>query len=500
MSTIVTNVLQPKTGEISLNNISSSENNTVQLYQNMPYSISAIPASGYVFKQWKIKTQTSSINNIVVKGDTWKYNDLGQDLGTTWISESYSDASWSSGPAELGYGENDEPTVISYGPNINSKYITYYFRKNISVADTTNTSKVSLNLMCDDGAIIYINGAEALRFNMPAGTINYTTLATTADAIAEKTYQTFTINPKLLKPGNNCIAVEIHQYNVSSSDISFDMDMQIIKNNIITESTSTKQTIIDTVKTNKFFTAEFELKTPVSNLVINEIAPVKSNVTDNYGNADDWVELYNSGSDTINLTGLLITDNFSRKNKFEIWNNGTSDMKIAPKGFKIFWADEQEYQGNNHISFKLSGTGERIGLFQIIGTDTLAIDTISYGLQKDLFTWGRYPDGANAFQFLSCITPEYSNTTSCGPTSIVALPDNTQVKVYPNPASEYLTIELADNTQNATYTIFNQLGKPVLSGNITNQPINCNNLSTGVYLLIIRTENNRISHKIMISR
>jgi hypothetical protein len=82
----------------------------------------------------------------------------------------------------------------------------------------------------------------------------------------------------------------------------------------------------------------------------------------------------------------------------------------------------------------------------------------------------------------------------------MSLPDNTQVKVYPNPASENLNIELTGNSNNATYTIFNQLGKPVLSGNITKQPINCNNLSTGVYLLIIRTENNRISRKIMISR
>src|SRR5262249_52525677 len=64
---------------------------------------------------------------LVATGAVWHYHDKGQNLGTNWIASTYSDSGWSNGPAQLGYGDGDEATVVSYGPNASGKYITTYF-------------------------------------------------------------------------------------------------------------------------------------------------------------------------------------------------------------------------------------------------------------------------------------------------------------------------------------------------------------------------------------
>ena len=112
-------------------------------------------------------------------GSTWKYLDNGSNQGTTWRNTSFNDASWASGPAQLGYGDGDEATVVSYGSNANKKFITTYFRKTITIADASTFSSFILNVKRDDGAVVFINGTERFRTNMPNGTISYTTKAST---------------------------------------------------------------------------------------------------------------------------------------------------------------------------------------------------------------------------------------------------------------------------------------------------------------------------------
>jgi hypothetical protein len=158
-------------------------------------------------------------------GASWKYLDNGSNQGTAWTSASYNDASWASGYGELGYGDYDETTVVGYGSNSNNKFVTTYFRKIVNVTDPTAFSIFNANVIRDDGIVVYVNGTEVYRDNMPSGTIAYNTLAYLAydDGL---TPQYFTISPGAFVAGNNLIAVEIHQTEVTSSDISFDMELQ----------------------------------------------------------------------------------------------------------------------------------------------------------------------------------------------------------------------------------------------------------------------------------
>jgi hypothetical protein len=165
----------------------------------------------------------TTVQPLISRGATWKYLDNGSDQGAAWRAPSFNDGTWAAGPAQLGYGDNDESTVVSYGPDANNKYITTYFRHSFDVADAAVFKGLKLRLLKDDGAVVYLNGQEVFRSSMPAGAVTATTLAndtTDENAFAEKS-----VDPQLLVNGTNVVAVEVHQASVSSSDISFDLEL-----------------------------------------------------------------------------------------------------------------------------------------------------------------------------------------------------------------------------------------------------------------------------------
>ncbi len=170
-----------------------------------------------------INGQTTIFNT----GSSWKYNDSGTDLGTSWKSTSYSDAAWSSGNAILGYGTINAGTInttISYGSDANNKYPTYYFRKTFSYSTTGNETYYKVTALIDDGAVFYVNGTEVYRKNMPSGTISYNTWASGAGD--EDNYFTFTIPKSAINNGSNVFAVEVHQRSGSSSDVGIDVGLE----------------------------------------------------------------------------------------------------------------------------------------------------------------------------------------------------------------------------------------------------------------------------------
>jgi len=162
---------------------------------------------------------------IVPAGATWKYFDKGTDQGTAWQSPGFNDASWSNGVAQLGYGNGDEKTVVSYGSSANSKYVTTYFRKHFVVGNAPCLESLVLKLVVDDGAAVYLNGSKVLNYQL-ATNAAYSTLATAIQPTnLEDTWLSFPVNPALLVNGTNTLAVEIHQAARNSSDISFDLQL-----------------------------------------------------------------------------------------------------------------------------------------------------------------------------------------------------------------------------------------------------------------------------------
>jgi acid phosphatase type 7 len=162
---------------------------------------------------------------LVPYNSSWKYLDNGSNQGTNWRNTFFNDAAWATGNAQLGYGDGDEATVVSYGPNSKKKYITTYFRKTISIADISQFNGLTLNIKRDDGAVVYINGTERFRTNMPTGTISNTTKASSEAGDDGNTPQTISLSPSFFVSGTNVIAVEVHLFNANNADMSFDLQL-----------------------------------------------------------------------------------------------------------------------------------------------------------------------------------------------------------------------------------------------------------------------------------
>ncbi|MBK7997666.1 MAG: hypothetical protein IPK15_02740 [Verrucomicrobia bacterium] len=161
---------------------------------------------------------------IVPSRSEWRYLDDGSEPPAEWNTAAFDDSGWSNGIAQLGFGEGDETTLIRRSSELSgTNILAFYFRHRFEVSDPAAISSLTVRLLRDDGGIVYLNGTEIFRNNMPAGPVNSSTLAA---AIAEDAELRATrVNPQLLVAGENLIAVEIHQVNITSSDISFDLEL-----------------------------------------------------------------------------------------------------------------------------------------------------------------------------------------------------------------------------------------------------------------------------------
>ncbi len=169
---------------------------------------------------------------LVTNGSDWKYfatsNEPAVDGSSlAWFQSDYDDAGWSNGLAELGGGdaaEYPETTVIPIGPTGN-RFRAVYFRKVFQVDEASLFANLVINLLRDDGAVVYINGTAVMTNNIPSAATNAVVYSTAAAAAADDgtIYQVLNINPAILANGPNTVAVEVHQQNATSSDVSFDL-------------------------------------------------------------------------------------------------------------------------------------------------------------------------------------------------------------------------------------------------------------------------------------
>lgn len=193
-------------------------------FEDMPLELTAEPRPGYTFLGWsQVGTEPW-----VIEGSAWAFHDAGSDLGTEWTATDYDDSAWATGNAELGYGDGDEATVVSYGDDAQNKHITTYFRHAFDPGLTTAAELTGFfKLRRDDGAVVYVNGEEVFRSNLPEGEIMHTTPALDpVGGAAESNWYEYAV-PIEWAAGFNVIAVEIHQVSPTSSDISFDLTLSV---------------------------------------------------------------------------------------------------------------------------------------------------------------------------------------------------------------------------------------------------------------------------------
>lgn len=153
----------------------------------------------------------------------------------------------------------------------------------------------------------------------------------------------------------------------------------------------------------------------ITGLFINEfLASNQTDITDEFGQHDDWFEIYNDNNTPVNIGGLYVTDNLTLLTKYQIPNTNPAATTIPAKGFLLLWADEEITQGALHVGFKLGNSGEQLGLAQVSGTTARIIDSLSFGPQNANVSRGRLPNGGSAFTNFTTTTPGASNSTGGG--------------------------------------------------------------------------------------
>ncbi|MFT5674067.1 MAG: DNA-binding CsgD family transcriptional regulator [Polaribacter sp.] len=168
-------------------------------------------------------TSINSQNKLIKNGDTWNYYDQGY-LESDWMTktEKYT---WKKGATPIGYGDKKIVTEINFGDNAEEKHIVKYFKKNITISKTKYLA-YEFRTLSDDGIVIYINGKELYRLNMPNATITNKTLAVnTVSKEEEDEYKINIFEDTFFKDGENIITTSVYQAYPNSSDCIFSLEL-----------------------------------------------------------------------------------------------------------------------------------------------------------------------------------------------------------------------------------------------------------------------------------
>jgi len=326
-------------------------NDAGDIYYTVDGSDPRLPGGGIGPSAVKID---GTMNDLVLLGagaDGWSYLDDGSDQGGAWKEFAFEDDAWETGDAPLGYGViNGHPFG---GPEINlDKNVTVYFRKEIEVADINLITEARAHVMSDGGAIVYLNGVEIARDNMPAGPVDLLTTALSDSNVSEGNIDIFEFSPSAFVEGVNVIAVEVHNGTVASSDMG--MDLQIEVTSLNSQGDAITINSPTTVLTRSFDGSDWSalneatlvtaLPASADNLVISEIFYNPSGQLE----ISEYLELMNIGLEPISLAGVV----FSRGVAFGF----PLDSILAPGERLLLVADLAGFESAFGMGLPVAGT------------------------------------------------------------------------------------------------------------------------------------------------
>ena len=467
---------------------------TLQYFNGQQIQLTANPIEGYKFKHWEL-SGGSGITTAIPMGDTWQYWDKDRIPASNWYAVDYNDAAWSTGIAQFGWGNKGEKTTISYGNDANNKHITSYYRKTINIADVSKIQTPAIKLYVDDGAVIYVNGVEIGRYNMPEGAIAFDTKALVFN---NGVTVDFEVPVSALVNGTNLIAVEVHQEKLTTSDamfnLSFSYNEEAGDGSIIIENETYSTLLAENISIKAIYEESDEPIEPeeVLSIYINEIAPTNSIHRDEHGKKDDYIEIYNGGDQTVDIAGWYITDTPVVPTLYQFPDSEPDKTSIPAKGRIIVWADDEPEQGALHTNFSLSKDGEFVMLSKRDRKGNLqTIDIIGFPAMASNMTYSRYPDGGSDW-VIQEMTFNASNTGSTGIEFVE--PSSSSIVIYPAFVDEYFVV---DGAAGENLRLFDLTGKILLQQKLSSasETVHLPALQQGMYIVRIGGESFKIMKK-----
>jgi hypothetical protein len=214
----------------------------------------------------------------------------------------------------------------------------------------------------------------------------------------------------------------------------------------------------------------------IHGLVINEfLASNEDGEVDNYDDNDDWIELKNTSESTLALADLFLSDSYSNPFKWSF----PSTQTISSGAYYMVWADSEPEQGDNHASFKLSASGEKL---IITHSDGLVIDCVEFDEQITDISTQRCPDGTGDFVKA---TPSFSSVNICD-NSLPAI-NRCDFEIFPNPANDFIIVENINGRFNdiKIYNLVGQIQQIEYEQYSDYTVLLINDLPQGMYLLVV---------------
>jgi len=325
--------------------------------------------------------------------NTWKFMQVSNLDGVNWTAPAYNDNSWPSGPGLLAYEDNIaitpliRTTLNPPGLATNNVLAGHadYFRTKLKLTNDLSGFTINASSYLDDGGVFYVNGVEAKRIRMADGIVTNRTFTTSqppsGDAINP---DVFTLSTALFPPGTNVVAVEVHQNGAGSSDITFGLqlvaDFPGISNSVALATPGAANSVLSALA-------------PFPPLWLNELqADNISGPTDNAGEHDPWVELYNSGTNGISLGGYFLSDSYTDFSKWAFPSNAI----VPAGGFVIVWCDGQTNQATSsavHASFRLASGAGQVAFSRLSSNSVQLVDYLNYTNLPSNWSYGDMPDG-----------------------------------------------------------------------------------------------------------
>jgi PKD repeat protein len=172
--------------------------------------------------QQQVTALAPEVDTVVVRDDaTWAYKYDASATPAGWNTRSFDDSAWATGAAPLGFPAAAVVTNLDTFDQPSDRPLTSYYRKTFQVDDTSKVTSLVLNTLADDGVVVYVNGTEVGRSNMPAGTVTSGTYASSAVKTANAQPVTITVPKSVLVNGTNVISAETHLNYRKTPDMSF---------------------------------------------------------------------------------------------------------------------------------------------------------------------------------------------------------------------------------------------------------------------------------------
>lgn len=222
------------------------------------------------------------------------------------------------------------------------------------------------------------------------------------------------------------------------------------------------------------------------------------------GDYPDWIELYNAGAEAVDIGGYWICDDLNEPDKrYQIPATNPEITTIEPGGFLLIVANDNTAAGVLNVDFKLSGSGEHIGLW--LPDKTTVVDTLTYGAQTTDVSMGLSPNAGQWWYFFTTPTPGAANPDYTGidtPQGFVFKPAS------PNPCSSSTTLEFGlHDTSPVLVALYDLTGNRVLiltnktyRAGYYNLVLNTSELGNGIYFCRLSTNNGVSTQRIIVSR